>query len=314
MTISKEVRTGLLVTISVAIFFIGYYFLKGSSLFSNSKEYYCYYANVDGLQNSANVQIRGMNVGHVSEMRLADSKGVKVTLTLTKSIDIPVGTVATLEATDLLGTKVIRLELGPGPGMMAPGVEITAKKNGGVVDGISSELTPRLHELKVTIAKFDSVLGGINALIGGDNQKTITAALLSIKVTADNLAVLSGTLSKESTQITAILHNANSFTASLAQSNDTIKHILSNFNQVSKQLASAPIQKTVADLQGTITQFKGIAEKINSGQGSLGMLINKTDVHDNLNNSLNSLNKLMTDLKEHPSRYINITVFGKKKN
>jgi phospholipid/cholesterol/gamma-HCH transport system substrate-binding protein len=64
MTISKEVRIGLLVTVAVVLFFIGFYFLKGANLFLQHLQLLLRLSDVDGLQNSANVQVNGLNVGH----------------------------------------------------------------------------------------------------------------------------------------------------------------------------------------------------------------------------------------------------------
>lgn len=302
MNLSKEVRTGILVTASLGIFFIGFYFLKGASLFSNNKEYYCFFSNVEGLQSSANVMVRGLPVGHVSGMKLIGDKGVRVAIIISKNIDIPEGTVATLASLDLLGTKVLNLRPGPGPGMLEGGSTLPAEKEKGMIDNVSGELTPRLRELKGTIASIDTALAGI------------TAILVPIKTTANNLASLTGTLNQQSGEITSIMHDLSSFTANLRSQNDTIKQMLANLNNVSRQLANAPIQKTVAELQSAATQLKAIIDKINSGQGSLGLLINNKDLYNNLNSSVNSIQKLTDDLKAHPNRYINVTIFGKKKN
>jgi len=302
------------VTVALVVFFIGFYFLKGASLFSNDKKYYCIYANVEGLQLSANVQVRGLNVGRVSHMELLDNKGVKVTLSVYKSVEIPEGTTAALASPDLLGSKIISLDLGPGPAMMSEGSTLTGTMEKGVVDNVSAELTPRLKELQITILGLDTALAGINAIVGPQNQQAIAGAIRSIQTTADNLSQLSGALGKESGEITSVIHNANSITGNLAKNNEAIQQILTNVNNLSGLLANAPIQKTVAELQTTISEFKGIASKINNNQGSLGLLINDKDLYNNLNTSLQSLNTLMGDIKAHPTRYVNVTIFGKKKN
>ena len=312
MSLPKEVRIGLLATISTVILFTGFYFLKGANLFSNDKEYYCFYTNVEGLQNSGNVQIKGLNVGHVSKLELMDGKGVRVVISLSKNIEKPRGTVANLASFDLLGTKMIRLDLGNGPGMVPAGDTLPTTREVGIIDNVSASLTPRLQELKVTIASFASALNGVNVIVGADNQKPINAAVNSIKLTADNLSKLSGTLSQESGEISGIIHNTNSITANLSKENDTVKRILANVSNVTGQLANAPIQKTLANLQTAISQLQGVMDKINSNQGSLGMLVNNKDVYNNLNSSLHSLNSLMEDIQAHPKRYINVSVFGKK--
>ncbi len=313
MKISREVRIGILVTLAILMFFIGFNFLKNTNVFSNNKEYYCFYQNVDGLQPSAVVMIRGMNVGHVTEMEILDTKGVKVTFTIQKKIDIPVGTIANLVSTDLLGTKNISLEPGKGPGSMPTGSELSANKPGGMVDNVTAELTPRLRELKATIKSFDSTLVFVNQIVGKENQQTITDALKSIKVTADNLAVLTGSLKNEGTEIAAILHNASSFTGNLAKSNDTITQLLSHVNSFTRTLEKAPIGKAVTDLQEAVAGLNSVVAKVNKSDGSLGLLINNKDLYTNLNASLGTLNALMADIKAHPSKYINVNLIGGKR-
>ncbi len=312
MNISKEIKTGLLVGSALVIFFTGFYFLKGADIFSNVKEYHCYYPSVDGLQKSSQVQIRGISVGQVIDMVLAGDKGVKVTLSITNNTEIPEGTVATIASPDLLGGKIVRLDLGSGPAL-APGAILKSHKDGGAIDKISGELTPRLGELKETITALNSALANINSLLGDENQKVIGATIQSLKATSDNLAKLSATISSESAQISSIIRNTNSITSNFAKSNDTVQRILSNFNKVSGQLANAPIQKTITDLQKTTAQLQGIMDKINNNHGSLGMFINNKDAYNNLNNSLKSITNLTDDLKARPGRYINLSVFGGKK-
>jgi phospholipid/cholesterol/gamma-HCH transport system substrate-binding protein len=312
MKMSKEVRIGILVTLSILIFFIGFNFLKNATVFSNEKEYYCFYKNIGGLQNSAVVQIMGLNVGHVSGMELVDGKGVKVAISIGKKVNLPVGTVAKLESV-LLGTPSINLELGKGPGIVQPGSELTSDIEGGFVDNLSAELTPRLRELKPTITAFDSTLADVNAIVGAENQKEIAAAIHSINNAAKNIELLSGTLNEESKEMTDILHNLRSFTGSLASQNDTIKHILINFNNISKQLANSPIQKTMTELHTTVSQLNDVAQKINKGEGSLGLLVNDKELYNNFKTSLITLNKLLADINAHPSKYINVNIIGGKK-
>ncbi len=314
MSVSKEVKTGLLVSAALVILFVGFYFLKGANLFSNENEFYVIYPNAEGLQSSANVQVDGLNVGRISRTELVNGKGVKISIVLSKKIDVPVGTKATLAAFDLLGTKMIKIDLGKGPGTLPTGSMLEPGKENGVIDNLSGELTPTFKELKTTIASLNNALAGVNHIVDNENQKAIAEAIASIKATANNLSTLSAALASEGGEIKSILHNANSVTGNLAKQNDTIAKMLANFNNISRQLANSPIQKTVADLQGAANQLQGVVHKINNNEGSLGMLVNNKDMYNNLNGSLKSLSELMTDMKAHPSRYINVTIFGKKKN
>ncbi len=265
------------------------------------------------MQKSTFVQIKGINVGQVTGLELAGDKGVKVTLSVRNKTRLPVGTTAELKS-DLLGSKVVELKPGAGPGFVAPKGTIRGYKDGGALDKISGELTPRLEELKETITAFNTALDNINSIVNEDNQRAISAAIQSLKTTSENLAKMSDAIARESNQITGIIRNTNSITANLAKSNDTVQRILSNTNRVTAQLANSPIQKTLTDLQKTTAELQSIMDKINSNKGTMGMLINDKELYNNMNKSMKSINDLTTDLKAHPGRYINISVFGGKKN
>lgn len=274
-------------------------------MFSNDKVYYCYYENVEGLQNSANVQINGLNVGHVTRMELAAGRGVKVTLSIKEDVNIPEGSIATISS-ELLGANYIKLDAGPGPAAIPEKGEIRTDNPGGIVQNVT-------QDLKHTIGKIDTTLGSVNTIVGGQNQQQIAEALESINRSAKNIEGLTSTLNKESQEITAILHNAREITGNLARQSDTIRAVITNANKLMRNLSNAPIDQTVTELRGTIGKLNDVIGRINRSEGSLGLLINDKALHTNLNRSLKSLDSLMTDIKAHPGRYINVTVFGSGK-
>ena len=61
-----------------------------------------------------------------------------------------------------------------------------------------------------------------------------------------------------------------------------------------------------------MNELKGVIGKINSPNGSLGLLINDKKLYQNLESTSRSLNILLDDFRVHPKRYVNISVFGKK--
>lgn len=309
MRISKEVRIGILFIVALVLFFVGFYFLKGASLFSNNNKYYCYFSDIDGLQNSASVQIHGLAVGQVSRMELKGSQ-VKVEMTLNKKYQLPEGTVANLTSSDLLGAKVLELAPGTGTGIIPNRGTVATGTEPSAVDKLTGELAPRLKELKNTITILDSALRGVNSMVNVKNREAIDGAIQAIKRTADNLSVLSTSLKGEAGQISSIVTNANKFTANLAKGNDTINRILANVSAVSRQVADAPLKRTMTDLQRVSSQLDDVAKKINSKEGSLGLLINDKELYENLNGTVTSLNALTGDMKANPKRYLNFSVFG----
>lgn len=312
MRFSKEAKIGLLVAISLLVFFAGFYFLRGSSLFSGEKEFYAYYDNVQGLQSSAAVQVKGLGVGRVANIELMDGEKVKVTLTVSKNVAIPVGTSAELASADLLGTKIIRLKLGTGTQIAEDGATLPASIEGGIIDNLSVEIAPLITDLRHVIATLDTVLVGVSGVLNESTANSLANTVTSLDVTMKNFSELSVKLNNESDQLASIIRNANSISSNLANSNEGITNIIKNAEQTTNNLSAAPIQETVKELQSAAQQLDGILKKINNNEGSLGMVVNDKQLYNNLSATMNTLNELMADINARPWRYINVTIFGKK--
>ena len=312
MSISKEIRIGLLVSISILVLFVGFYFLKGTNLLIHQKQYYCYFNNVQGLQTSSTVQIKGMDIGRVVAVQLDDAHGIKVSFTVGKNIKLPNGTIAKLMSSDILtGAKVIVLELGNRPGYIKDGDSLPTEFALGILDNMSNEINPLIQDVRTVVGTLDSVAVSIKDVLGPSNKVALSHSLNSIDVATSNIAQLSKTLNTEITELHTILINAKSITGNLAQKNDTINAILNNTASATRQLANSDLQSTLETLHATALDLKEILDKVNGNKGSMGALVNDREAYDNLNTSLKSLNDLITDLKQHPGRYVNISVFGK---
>ena len=55
-----------------------------------------------------------------------------------------------------------------------------------------------------------------------------------------------------------------------------------------------------------------VTERIENGDGSLGLLMNDKELYGNLNNASRELDLLLQDFRLNPKRYVNVSVFGKK--
>lgn len=313
MILSKEARIGLLVASAILIFFAGFYFLKGANIFSGEHEYYAYYDNVQGLHPSSAVQIKGLNVGRVSAIDLNGGGKVKVTLAVNKNTVIPVGTVAKLASTDLLGTKAINLELGTAKEVLEDEAVIPSAVEGGIVDALSAEITPLLQDLRHAVGTLDTVLVTVNNVLDVQARQDLRQSIGNLNTTMLHLSQLSQRLNAESGQLAAVMRNANSITSNLASNNEQITRIINNTASVSDQLSQAPVEQTLKDFQAAVSQLQGVVAKINSNEGSLGMLVNDKGLYNSLNTSLLTLNELMADIQAHPARYINVTIFGRRK-
>ena len=108
--------------------------------------------------------------------------------------------------------------------------------------------------------------------------------------------------------------NAEVASAGLKTTVNNMNDVTGNFKKVSGDLADANIKQTLDNANKAVADLQAVMAKVNSKDGSLGLLLNDTKMYDNLNNASKSLNDLFIDLKAHPKRYVSFSVFGGKKD
>lgn len=309
----NEVKIGLLVTITIALFILGFNFLRGRGAFSSDKKYYSYYDNVQGLQASAVVQLNGYAVGKVSEIELQPDRRIKVTLQLRKEMKVPKGTIAQLASADLIsGTKLITLNMTNDRTYIPEGGEITGKASGGILDNLGDQVSPLVGVLQHTVVSLDTLLNTVNNIINDDTRKHLNSSFASLEIVLQQLSGLTTQLNAQSGNLAGMIKNANSITGNLANSNERITNTLGNLESFSTSLNKAPIQQTVEQLQQAASSLQGIVSKINDNNGTVGMLLNDKKLYNNLASTLNTLDTLLGDINRHPAKYINVSVFGRK--
>lgn len=316
MKFPKEARIGLLVTVAVVVFFAGLMFLRGSSIFSHEYKYFAYYDNVQGLQASAPVQVQGLQVGKVEAIELqqlgAGKNQIKVTLSINKKTHVPVNSVAQLISTDLLGTKGIALQMGNSNDIADDETKLQSGTEVGMIDKISAQVDPLIKEVRNVVASVDTVMLGVNGILNPEAQQQLHSSIAALNSTMNNFNQLSAKINGQSDALANVIANTNKITSNLASKNDKIDGIIDNANAASKKLADAPIDQTVRDLQAMANQLNAITTKINNGEGSLGMAVNDKKMYTELSGTLENLKSLLADINKHPSRYINLTIFGRK--
>ncbi len=314
MKISNETKIGALTAVSITILILAYSFLKGNDIFSGSNKFYAVYRSVEGLTVSKPVLVNGFQIGRVSKMQLHEDGRTTVEFKINSQYKVPENTLAKLESTDLLGGKAIVFELGNSPNLAQDEDTLRADIQG----SLAESLQPIQRKAEVLINKVDSAMGAINRILNPNFQKNVDRSFASI---ANSLQTLEGTTKKldalvgaQSGHIDRIMANAEATSGNLKVSTARLDGIAGNFQKFSGDLANSNIKETLDNANKAVAELQATMAKINSTQGSIGLLMNDTKLYDNLNNASKNLDNLMIDLKAHPSRYVHFSIFGKKGN
>lgn len=284
--------------------YVGFLFMKGSSLFSTTRTFYAIYENVDGLNISNPVILSGIAVGSVQDLSILQEQGnhVLVTLDINKEVIIGDSTVASLSNSDLLGGKAIVLFAG----------EHTTEYDGGdtLISFVEQSFTDMLSMKSMPLlGTIDTTLMNLNAFFGDEAKRSIKGTILNTEATTEALKNLLVSNQRNINQITA---NISALTSSLRQSEQKFNQIASNLAQITDTLKDVPINEVVRTLNATVQEAQSLVQKMNSDTGSLGKLVNDDSLYQNLNNFSQNLDKLMVDIRERPSRYVHFSLIGRK--
>lgn len=292
--ITKEVKIGIAGVISLFILVFGINYLKGISLFRPSSYFFVKFENIDGLAKSAPVYANGVKVGLVREIiyDYTAPGNVVVEIEVNTEMRIPTGTTAEL-IPQLMGEVQMKLLLTNNPyGELQVGDTLQGYLNGGIFEA-ASKMLPQVATL---IPKIDSALVALNAILSDEN---IPATLKSAEKTMSNLAVVSSDLK-------TLMKN------DIPQLTNKLSIMSDNFISVSDQLKEIDYAGIAKEIDSTLANVKLITDKVNEKNNTIGLLFNDPELYNNLNQTAINASNLLLDLKEHPKRYVQFSVFGRK--
>jgi phospholipid/cholesterol/gamma-HCH transport system substrate-binding protein len=174
---------------------------------------------------------------------------------------------------------------------------------------VQQSINPVIIQLNGTLQSLDSLVKVVGTLFNPKLKNNLSAIVANLATSSASLQTL---LNAESGELGKALKNVDQFTGNLAKNNDHVTRTLENLDKTSANLAAAKIPETLESLQSTVTELKGVVSKVNSPNGSLGLLLNDKKLYQNLEGTSRSLNILLDDVRLHPKRYVNISVFGRK--
>jgi phospholipid/cholesterol/gamma-HCH transport system substrate-binding protein len=303
--------------LGITLLVLGFNLLKGKSLFSHNRTIYAVYKQVNGLQPANAVQVNGLGVGNVANLEVMenDPSRILVTLTLTKKIEIPRNSVAHISS-DLLGTRTVQIDLGNATEYLKSGDTVYAAVDGSMTDAIKEQVSPLIKKLQGTLSNVDSVLLAVNAILDTNAKGNLQEAIRNLNVTMRNFthtsASLNSMLDPDKGNIQKTFNNLAAVTGNLKENNAKITGILDNAQKATGALANGQIDKTLLELQQTVNNLNHTMAKLNSTDGTAGLMLNDKKVYNNLQYSLGNLNKLLEDLRINPKRYVHFSLFGKK--
>ncbi|RYE01002.1 MAG: MCE family protein [Sphingobacteriales bacterium] len=317
MKITNEVKVGILAIVAILALVIGFNFLKGKKLFGKSPTIYAVFSNLGALQKSNEVKIAGYGIGTIYDFKPVDKEvsSIIVEIHLKEAYNIPKNSTAFIDGSPL-GAAYITISKGQSNEFLAMGDTIQTNQSAGLLGDLKNEVRPTLEKVNMTLDSLRFAIGKVNSIFDPNTNASLQRMIGNLATSSVNLARLTDA---QSGMLATTLSNLNSVTANLARNNEAVTHSVRNVETLTGNLANAHIKELVGALESTVNELRGAAEglkgsinKLQDPKGSIGALMSDRKLYDQLNKVALSMEILLDDVRVHPKRYVNVSVFGGK--
>lgn len=302
---SKELKTGIISILVIALGIWGYNFLKGQNLFSAGSKYFkAEYDNVEGLKGASAVTVNGFVVGKVSNITFHPEKKDKILVEffVKKDFSFSKNSIAKIYSSGLMGGQNIAIVPGDGEEKAVSGDVLQGEIEASLLSSVGDKLSPIQSKLDNVLGNADSLIVGLNDVLDEKARKSLNRSVISLE----------GTITK----LQRTLSSVNSLLADNKENlNETLtnaKKITNDFSVISGDLAKANLGATVKNLESTLSQANSLLANMNSGKGTIGKLMKDEEVYRNLTKVTKELEELLRELKLNPKRFLHFSLFGKK--
>jgi phospholipid/cholesterol/gamma-HCH transport system substrate-binding protein len=288
-----EFLVGLMLIVAIVVLAVGTIWLIRGGL-SSGYPLYARFHWGGGAKQGQSVLLAGVNVGYIDEVLFEQKGTVIIKMSINKKYKIPAGTVATLDPNGFFGDVVV--------GLRPTRVTSETIASGDTVP--PGKPSPQLADI---IARVDSMSGTLNdvtrsvqvELVQGGGIADLRKTLENSNKLVVQLSAIAATEGKQLADVTKQLDHAAS-----ALDSATIDSTLKNL-----RTTSANATALTNNLANTTAHLDNVLAKIDTGGGSTGKLINDPQLYNNINDLLTRLDSLTADFKQHPKKYVRLSIF-----
>ena len=295
--VRNEIKIALVAVAGIVALFIGMNFLKGTNLFTGSKTYYFAFDDISGLTKSSPIYASGYQVGLVKDIIFdySHKNKTKVIAEMDKQMEIPTGTTAFISS-DVLGNIKVTLNIAPNRGQF---IQEGGLIPGDIDRGPMGEVTSMIPAVKQMLPKLDSILLSLNQLLADP----------AIASSVHNVQDMTANLTKTSRELNAVVAKLNREMPGMVTKTN---RILDHSETFTANLSQVDVATTMRKVDEAMADVKAVTAKINSNEGTLGLLMRDPSLYNQLNTTVRSADSLMVNIRQHPKRYVHFSIFGRK--
>lgn len=307
MKYSKELKIGFFVVLVLVVSFFVINYLRGKDIFNREIELVAHFENVEGLAESAPVFIKGYKAGKVTEVEYQPGNGTfRVVCSVKKEFKIPSDSKMTIYATDIMGSKGVRIDFGQSDKAAGDGASLTPAIEAGLLDGLAAQITPLMEKVNNTLDSLTVTVAGVNKLLCDANQARIANTLAHLEETVKSVSAIAGTIEGRSAEIEAFIDDLVELSGKLTVIAEKTSTTMDGVNEA---VGVVTEKLTEADIKGVLESFHALLNKVNDPDGTIGKLLVDGSVYESLDALLIDIDSLVKKIEENPKKYMKLSVF-----
>ena len=342
-----QLRVGILAVVAMVVVAVLIFLITGNTNpFESKSHIYTYMNDAAALTQGAPVNLNGIQIGKVKDIVLSGSNDprrvVRIDMEVPESklSSIPLDSVASISAANVLGTKFINIKKGKSTTPVRGGQEIPSLNTAEFEDVVQQGYSV-LTSLQGIVDRVDRIVGQVEVGKGSIGKLLVDETLYNrVLAVVDSVQLLANAISSDKGTIGKLIYDPelyNQVRGELTRLDNIMQDLQAGQGTAGKflkdpavydeiQKTTAEIRQLVADLnagkgtagkllksddlhrqlQATIDRIDLVIDKVNSGQGTVGQLLVNSQLYDNLNGSTRELHELFKDFRANPKKFLRI--------
>jgi phospholipid/cholesterol/gamma-HCH transport system substrate-binding protein len=237
-------------------------------------------------------------------------------MTINSDYPITVTSLAQIKSSDLLGAKEISLEIGPGSVLVEDGDTLRSAIEESLGDAINKEVLPVKIKTEKLIASLDTAIQILTGFLKGGVENDFRSSFSNVNKSLIHLNEITTELSTYMTENRESLgratQNFEKLSKTLADNRDELERVFENVANISDSLGQANVGQTMLALERTSRNLDVVTGRIANGEGTLGRLSAQDSLYNQIDKTVQSLDRMLLDFRYHPERYVRLSVFGRR--
>ncbi|MFU8812869.1 MAG: MlaD family protein [Balneolaceae bacterium] len=297
---NNEIKVGITVLLAAIAAVLGFRFMSDMPVFGVTQELHTTFDRVDGLSVGSMIYIRGVKAGSVSGIQLNEENNVDVRLRLDIRRELPRGSQALLTSIGIIEGRAVVIELGSSDETIPFGSHIEGRYVESMVETLGSRSEELGDDLSESLTQLNRFLASLNETFQEETQESIGQTVNNVAAATGEVAsILEGKRDEIDLAITSGQRMLAQLDTLSTEARPSIERTMASIEE-----HLAELEKTRLELESATTHFNEILGKINSGEGTIGKLINDPAMYDNLEELSKELSELVKGINENPGRYL----------